>query len=105
MEKRRALGRYYKLTAPVPKEATDDAVPKLNIIVKGDVAGSVEAILDVFGTYGSDDKCQLSVVHYGVGPVTETDLQMAEMFDGKTRYVATSNDPTCLYPPPRVITS
>lgn len=51
--------------------------------MKGDVAGSVEAILDVFNTYGSDDKCQLSIVHYGVGPVTETDLQMADAFDGK----------------------
>lgn len=47
------------------------------------MAGSVEALLDVFNTYGSDDKCQLSVVHYGVGPVTETDLQMAGAFDGK----------------------
>lgn len=83
MEKRRSLGRYYKITSPIPKDGTDIDAPKLNIVIKGDVAGSVEAILDVFGTYGSDDKCQLNVVHYGVGPVTETDLEMADMFDGK----------------------
>ncbi|KAL0124558.1 hypothetical protein PUN28_006419 [Cardiocondyla obscurior] len=79
--KRRAIGRYVKISAPVQNEKPDDGIPKLNVVVKGDVAGSVEAILDVFNTYGSDDKCQLSVVHYGVGPVTETDLEMADMFN------------------------
>jgi len=68
---------------PVKKEKPDDGIPKLNVVIKGDVAGSVEALLDVFNSYGSDDKCQLSVVHYGVGPVVETDLQMADAFDGK----------------------
>lgn len=80
-----AIGRYAKLVLPVKDEKSDDGKPRLNVIVKGDVAGSVETILDVFNTYGSDDKCQLSVVHYGVGPVTETDLEMAEVFDGETR--------------------
>lgn len=64
-------------------EIVDDGIPKFNIVIKGDVAGSVETILDVFNTYGSDDKCHLTIVHYGVGPVTETDLQMADAFDGK----------------------
>lgn len=82
-----AIGRYAKLVVPVKNESPDDGRPRLNVIVKGDVAGSVEAILDVFSTYGSDDKCQLSVVHYGVGPVTETDLEMADMFDGEITVV------------------
>ncbi|XP_018403977.1 PREDICTED: translation initiation factor IF-2, mitochondrial isoform X2 [Cyphomyrmex costatus] len=80
LTKRRALGRYTKLSIPIKNEKSDDK-PKLNVVIKGDVAGSVEAILDVFNTYGSDDMCQLSVVHYGVGPVSETDLQMADMFN------------------------
>ncbi|XP_012235806.1 translation initiation factor IF-2, mitochondrial isoform X2 [Linepithema humile] len=78
-EKRRALGRYVKLSTAVKE--VDDGIPKLNVVIKGDVAGSVEAILDVFNSYGSDDKCQLSIVHYGVGPVTETDLEMADAFN------------------------
>lgn len=84
-EKRRALGRYIKLSSiqPIKVEKPDDEIPTVNIIVKGDVAGSVEAILDVFNTYGSDDKCRLSIVHYGVGPITETDLQIADAFGGK----------------------
>lgn len=61
----------------------NDGIPQINVILKGDVAGSVEAILDVFDTYGSNDKCQLSVVHYGVGNITATDLQLAETFNGK----------------------
>ncbi|XP_011167443.1 translation initiation factor IF-2, mitochondrial isoform X1 [Solenopsis invicta] len=81
LAKRRELGRYAKLSKLVKNDKPDDGIPKLNVVIKGDVAGSVEAILDVFNTYGSDDKCQLSVVHYGVGPVTETDLQMADAFD------------------------
>ncbi|XP_018351369.1 PREDICTED: translation initiation factor IF-2, mitochondrial isoform X2 [Trachymyrmex septentrionalis] len=81
--KRRAIGRYKKLSAIVRNERSDDddEKPKLNVIIKGDVAGSVEAILDVFNTYRSDDKCELNVIHYGVGPVAETDLQMADMFN------------------------
>ncbi|XP_011630963.1 translation initiation factor IF-2, mitochondrial isoform X2 [Pogonomyrmex barbatus] len=80
LAKRRALGRYTKISLPIKNEKPD-GIPKLNIVVKGDVAGSVEAILDVFNTYGSDDKCHLNVIHYGVGPVTETDLEMADAFD------------------------
>ncbi|XP_072743834.1 mitochondrial translation initiation factor 2 [Anoplolepis gracilipes] len=79
-EKRRAIGRYRRLARPIKVEKSD-GIPTINIIIKGDVAGSVEAILDVFNTYGSDDKCRLSIVHYGVGPVTETDLQIAEAFN------------------------
>ncbi|XP_011868838.1 PREDICTED: translation initiation factor IF-2, mitochondrial isoform X2 [Vollenhovia emeryi] len=86
--KRRALGRYRKLSAPVKNDKPDDGIPKLNVIIKSDVAGSVEAILDVLNTYGSDDKCQLSIVHYGVGPVVETDLQMADAFDGLQQEVS-----------------
>lgn len=80
-EKRIAIGRYVKISTPV-KEVKDET-PKLNVVIKGDVVGSVEAILDVFNTYGSDDKCQLSIVHYGVGAVTESDLEMADAFNGK----------------------
>lgn len=58
------------------------ALPVLNLIIKGDVAGSVEAILDIFDTYPEEKSCHLDVVHYGVGPITETDLELAETFNG-----------------------
>lgn len=59
----------------------DDETPKLNIILKGDVHGSVEAILDVLDTYDANDKCRMSIVHYGVGEITEGDIELAKVFN------------------------
>lgn len=59
----------------------DDATPTLNIVVKADVHGSVEAILDVLDTYDNNDICRMNIVHYGVGPVIEGDVEMAKAFN------------------------
>jgi translation initiation factor IF-2 len=53
--------------------------------VTGDVDGSLEAILSILSTYGAD-QCQLDILHYGVGPVTESDIEMAATFEGKFLY-------------------
>ncbi|XP_015178130.1 PREDICTED: translation initiation factor IF-2, mitochondrial isoform X1 [Polistes dominula] len=81
LAKRRAMGRKYYKREPRKKEDTTDPTPKLNIILKTDVSGSAEAILDVIGTYTADELCRLNVVHYGVGSVTENDLELASTFD------------------------
>ena len=47
----------------------------------GDVDGSVEAILDTLDSYDSK-LCRLDLIHYGVGNVTESDVELAEAFDG-----------------------
>lgn len=47
----------------------------------GDVDGSVEALLDVLETY-TGSLCKLDVVHYGVGNVTVSDIELAEAFQG-----------------------
>lgn len=85
LEKKRTLGRYKaRISGPRQKEIQeDDGVPKLNIVLKGDVAGSVEAILDVFDTYTDEDRCRLHIVHYGVGPLTESEVELAKAFEGK----------------------
>jgi translation initiation factor IF-2 len=49
----------------------------------GDVDGSVEAILDVLETYGGNTVCKLDLVHYGVGNVSETDVELADAFKGQ----------------------
>ncbi|PSN43893.1 Translation initiation factor IF-2 [Blattella germanica] len=41
------------------------------------------AILDVLETYDGNDICKLDLVHYGVGAVTETDLELADAFKGE----------------------
>ncbi|XP_060841242.1 translation initiation factor IF-2, mitochondrial isoform X1 [Rhopalosiphum padi] len=60
------------------KNATDDEIC-LNVVVKGDVIGSVEAILDVLETYESN-QCKLDIIHYGVGNVCVTDIEYADAF-------------------------
>ncbi|XP_055373624.1 translation initiation factor IF-2, mitochondrial isoform X2 [Condylostylus longicornis] len=81
-EERRSLGvRYLRKKGDRPKTyLPDDGKPRVNIILKGDVHGSVEALLDVIETYHSNDKCRLDVVHYGVGDVNETDIEFASTF-------------------------
>lgn len=67
---------------PRSKETNnDDGTPRVSVIIKGDVHGSVEAILDVLETYNNNEKCRLDVVHYGVGNVTESDVELAKSFD------------------------
>lgn len=81
-EARRLAGRFRLRTGTRPKQyAPDDPTPRVNLILKGDVHGSVEAILDVLDTYNSHDKCRLDIIHYGVGDINEGDLELAKAFN------------------------
>ncbi|VVC33349.1 Translation protein, beta-barrel domain,Translation initiation factor IF- 2, domain [Cinara cedri] len=51
----------------------------LNVVIKGDVIGSIEAILDVLDTYDSN-LCKLDIVHYGIGNVSLSDIEYADAF-------------------------
>ncbi|KAG6800930.1 translation initiation factor 2 isoform X1 [Apis mellifera caucasica] len=62
------------------KNKNKNLTPAVNIIVKGDVAGSVEALLDIFDTYTYDTICQLNIVHYGIGFITQSDIELANTF-------------------------
>lgn len=75
--------RRLKPTGPKEKEIKIDDFPKVNLIIKADVLGSAEAILDVLDTYNDEARCRLSVVHYGVGTVNKTDIELAKAFNGK----------------------
>jgi len=52
----------------------------LNVIVKGDVAGSVEAIIQTLATITSDEVV-VNVISSGVGAVNDNDVALAEMAD------------------------
>ncbi|KAL1122340.1 hypothetical protein AAG570_003745 [Ranatra chinensis] len=81
LEAKRKLGRFrLKPTGHQPKETPVDSRPRLSIVLKGDVEGSLEAILDVLETYDRHEECSLDIVHYGVGPVTISDVTMAATF-------------------------
>nr|XP_029734082.1 LOW QUALITY PROTEIN: translation initiation factor IF-2, mitochondrial [Aedes albopictus] len=81
-EQQRMAGFYRRRhKGPRPKESgPEDPTPRVNVIIKGDVHGSVEAILDVLETYDGNENCRLDVVHYGVGDVSQGDLELARLF-------------------------
>ncbi|XP_075996718.1 translation initiation factor IF-2, mitochondrial [Genypterus blacodes] len=54
----------------------------LPIIIKGDVDGSVEAILNIVDSYDAHEQCHMDVVHFGIGNISENDIIMAETFSG-----------------------
>ncbi|MBD3398848.1 MAG: translation initiation factor IF-2 [Candidatus Coatesbacteria bacterium] len=49
---------------------------KLKLVVKADVAGTVEAVVDSLGRFESDE-VELEVIHSAVGAITEADVQLA----------------------------
>ncbi|MDO4728056.1 MAG: translation initiation factor IF-2 [Bacteroidota bacterium] len=53
---------------------------ELNVIVKGDVDGSVEALSDSFSKL-STDEIQINIIHKGVGAITESDVLLASASD------------------------
>ena len=53
---------------------------ELNIILKGDVDGSVEALSDSFSKL-STPEIQINIIHKGVGAITETDVMLASASD------------------------
>lgn len=82
LEQRRLQGWYRaKRKGPRQKEILEDTNLKFALVLKGDVDGSVEAILDVLETYHSSI-CKLDIIHYGVGAITEQDVTLAEAFQG-----------------------
>ena len=51
-------------------------IKELNIIVKGDVQGSVEAVFDSLQRLSADE-VKINIIHQAVGGVTETDVLLA----------------------------
>merc|ERR1711974_35060 len=53
---------------------------ELNIILKGDVDGSIQALSDSFQKL-STEKIQVNTIHKGVGPISESDVLLASASD------------------------
>jgi len=53
-----------------------DEIKELALIIKADTQGSVEAVRESISKL-STDKCQVKVVHTGVGGINETDVSLA----------------------------
>ncbi|XP_055096564.1 translation initiation factor IF-2, mitochondrial isoform X1 [Symphalangus syndactylus] len=83
--KKRAFLRFLERKEQIalkPKEKMERDSNVLSVIIKGDVDGSVEAILNIIDTYDASHECELELVHFGVGDISANDINLAETFDG-----------------------
>ncbi|MDG1459656.1 MAG: translation initiation factor IF-2 [Pseudoprimorskyibacter sp.] len=76
-EKRAAAGAATTLEQLMKKAKDDENVSELPILVKTDVQGSAEAIVQAMEKIGNDE-VRVRVLHSGVGAITETDIGLAE---------------------------
>ena len=76
-EKRAAAGAATTLEQLMQKAKEDESVTEMPILVKTDVQGSAEAIVQAMEKIGNDE-VRVRVLHSGVGAITETDIGLAE---------------------------
>ncbi|GAA6165607.1 translation initiation factor IF-2 [Pelagimonas sp. KU-00592-HH] len=76
-DKRAAAGAATTLEQLMQKAKEDENVAELPILVKADVQGSAEAIVQAMEKIGNDE-VRVRVLHSGVGAITETDVGLAE---------------------------
>ena len=76
-DKRAAAGAATTLEQLMANAKADENVSELPIVVKADVQGSAEAIVQAMEKIGNDE-VRVRVLHSGVGAITETDVGLAE---------------------------
>jgi translation initiation factor IF-2 len=59
------------------KALAEGKVETLNLVIKGDVSGAVEALEDALLKIEVDESVQLNVIHRAVGAITESDINLA----------------------------
>ncbi|PIL17692.1 translation initiation factor IF-2 [Puniceibacterium antarcticum] len=75
--KRAAAGAATTLEQLMANAKANESVSELPIVVKADVQGSAEAIVQAMEKIGNDE-VRVRVLHSGVGAITETDIGLAE---------------------------
>ncbi|MDG1235835.1 MAG: translation initiation factor IF-2 [Amylibacter sp.] len=76
-DKKAAAGAGTTLDQLLAKAKADENVSELPILVKADVQGSSEAIVQAMEKVGNDE-VRVRVLHSGVGAITESDVTLAE---------------------------
>jgi translation initiation factor IF-2 len=76
-DKRAAAGSATTLDQLLAKAKADRDVKELPVVVKSDVQGSAEAIVQALEKL-STDEVRIRVLHSGVGAITETDVTLAD---------------------------
>ncbi|WP_437582262.1 translation initiation factor IF-2 [Paramicrobacterium sp. CJ85] len=88
-EKREAAERNAQLAKARKRISLEDftraleegKVESLNLIIKGDVSGAVEALEESLLKIDVDESVQLRIIHRGVGAITESDVNLATIDD------------------------
>ena len=76
-DKRAAAGAAVTLDQLMANAKADENVSELPVLVKADVQGSAEAIVQAMEKIGNDE-VRVRVLHSGVGAITESDIGLAE---------------------------
>ena len=76
-EKRAAAGAATTLEQLMARAKENENLTEMPILVKADVQGSAEAIVQAMEKIGNDE-VRVRVLHYGVGAITDTDVGLAE---------------------------
>jgi translation initiation factor IF-2 len=76
-DKRAAAGAATTLDQLLANAKADENVRELQVVMKADVQGSAEAIVQALEKIGNDE-VRVRVLHYGVGAITESDIGLAE---------------------------
>ncbi|KAF7488691.1 Translation initiation factor IF-2 [Sarcoptes scabiei] len=76
--------RYKRKKAIGPRQklySKEDDEFKISVVLKADVDGSMEVLLDLFDSFPNESSpIKLNLVHYSLGNVTENDIELASCF-------------------------
>lgn len=75
-EREKELSAYSKITLEQLYQKIKEGVKDFNVIVKGDVQGSVEALTEALNKLSTAD-VKLRIIHASTGAITETDVMLA----------------------------
>jgi translation initiation factor IF-2 len=75
-ERERELSASSKITLEQLYQKIKEGVKELNVIIKGDVQGSIEALSEALNKLSTAD-IKLKIIHSSTGAITETDVMLA----------------------------
>ncbi|MBO3731193.1 translation initiation factor IF-2 [Glycomyces niveus] len=98
-EQRQARRRAAQQASRVSRTTLENLMDKiaegerttLSLIIKGDGAGSVEALEEALVALEIPEEVHLQVIHRGVGPITESDVNLAAAGDGEPATIIAFN--------------
>ncbi|WP_205327688.1 translation initiation factor IF-2 [Glycomyces sp. YM15] len=98
-EQRQARRRAAQQASRVSRTTLENLMDKiaegerttLSLIIKGDGAGSVEALEEALVALEIPEEVHLQVIHRGVGPITESDVNLAAAGDGESATIIAFN--------------